>query len=240
MRQGRHVLNHAEWHGRGLQRGSTVPIFRAVPVSGGGTLTRHLKPEPITEARADRLQEAAAAVTGRSLTGVRYRFPAGSPWPRGYARDRIDEVDMAVAADFTGGATLVISWAMEGFAEGIDVEAGPGARFTLIADRESEFRAGDSGSWSGLNGKVLSELAVAWHVSSEYAPSTAWAVRLSFADGDAVFIALGQVRDEVVAYQPDGLVVFASADEAEAYRDQHETYAGGTLSPWRRAFSEPE
>ncbi len=195
-------------------------------------MTRYPRPEPITRERAGRLQ-AAAAVTGRSLVGVRYRFPAETPWPQGYARGQLDEVDMAVAADFADGATLLISWAMAGFAEGIDAEAGLTETFELVADRQCEFDASESGPWSGLLGDVLTGVWVAWQLRSEYAPETAWAVRLLFAGGRVVVIALGEMRNGAVDYQPDGLVVFFDEDEAEAYRCEYESQGGSVPQPWQ-------
>jgi hypothetical protein len=158
-------------------------------------------------ARAGRLQEAGAAVIGKALIGVRYRFPAGMRWPRGYARGQLDEVDMAVALDFTDGATLICSWAMDGFAEDVDVETGPTAAFAAVADRESEFGASDSGPWSGLRGDVLAVVSATWQQRSEYADETAWAVRLSFASGRSVVIALGEVRHGAI--QPEIVTCFA-------------------------------
>ena len=195
-------------------------------------MIRYYRPEPITSERAARLSEAAA-VMGRPLTGVRYRFPAGTPWPQGYARGRMDEVDLAVALDFADGSALVVSWAMQRFTEGIDVEAGRSAGFAVVADRESEFAAADSGPWAGLRGQALSGLAVAWHKCSEFAPASAWAVRLSFAAGEPVIIALGQLRDGVADYQPDGLLVFFVAAEADLYREAHESQGGETSAPWQ-------
>ena len=140
---------------------------------------------------------------------------------------------MAVALDFTDDVTLICSWAMDGFDEGVDVETGPTAAFATVVDRENEFEASDSGPWSGLCGDVLAVVSATWQQRSEYADETAWAVRLSFASGRSVVIALGEVRQGTVEYQPDGLVVFFDDDEADAYREEYESQGGGMPSPWQ-------
>lgn len=184
-------------------------------------MTRYLGPEPIRRATAGRLGEAAARVAGRTLAGVRYRFPEGTPWPTGYARGRLDEVDMAVLADFDHGVTLVCSWATDGFDEGVDVEAGPGEIFGLAADRESEFVADGFGPWSELRGDVLSGLDVVWQQRSEYAVETAWGLRLTFRTGRAVLVLLGGLVRGRAKYQADGLIVFFDAEEADAYQAEY-------------------
>jgi hypothetical protein len=197
-------------------------------------MTRYPKPEPITREWAGRLRQAALDVTGRSLIGVRYRFPTETRWPQGYARGQLDEVDMAITADFAGGATLLISWAMNGFAEGIDAEAGPTETFAVVADRQCEFDVGESGPWAGLRGDMLAGISAAWQLRSEYASGeTAWAVRLLFATGRAVVIALGEMRNGAVEYQPDGLVVFFDEGQADAYRGEYESQGGGVPKPWQ-------
>jgi hypothetical protein len=149
----------------------------------------------------------------------------------------VEEVDMAVVIDFADGTALVISWAMDGFAEGIDVEAGPADAFPLNADRESEYVVSDTGPWSELRGRVLDGVSAAWQLRSEYAPETAWAIRFSFAGGRAVVIALGQVRDDHVQYQPDSLVVFFEEDAAAAYRCEYESHGGAVPSSWQSVAS---
>jgi hypothetical protein len=196
-------------------------------------MTRYLSPEPITRERAGRLQDTAKIVIGKSLIGIRYRFPVGTPWPSGYARGQFDEVDSAVVLDFTDEITLICSWAMDGFTEGIDLEAGLSDTFVLPADRESEFDVGVSGSWSALRGEVLSGVSVTWQQSSEYAFETVWAMRLIFASGASVEILLGEVRDGEVQYQPDGLVVFFDRQESEAYRREYETKSVGQAHGWQ-------
>jgi len=195
-------------------------------------MTRQLKPEPITRMLAGRLREAATSVIGKSLVDVRYRFLAGASWPDGYAHSHFDEVDMAVALDFEGGMTLLCSWAMEGFEEGVDLESGPEDTLRSPEARESEFRVAETGQWSGLRGDVLSGVGAAWQLRSQLAPETVWAVKLSFASGRTVMIALGEVRNGRIHYQPDNLTVFFNPNEAEHYREEYESQAGGTLSQW--------
>jgi hypothetical protein len=44
---------------------------------------------------------------------------------------------------------------------------------------------------------------------------------------------LGEVRHGRIDYQPDNLIVFFNPDEAENYRGECESQAGGTPSEWQ-------
>jgi hypothetical protein len=51
-------------------------------------------------------------------------------------------------------------------------------------------------------------------------------IRLLFAGGGAVVIALGEMRNAAVEYQPDRLVVLFDEGQADAYREEYQSLAG--------------
>lgn len=108
-------------------------------------------------------------------------------------------------------AVIVTSWAMEGLTEGIDVsldhDALPNATNVQGTPR-----------WRPFVGQTLQEAAASWHVPNEGCPVTLWAIRLTFTHASSVSIALGEIEDGDVQYQPDALLVLFGESAARAYR----------------------
>jgi hypothetical protein len=172
-------------------------------------------PQPITIHQQNRLNDWAGELLGRRVVGVRYRSAPGSSWRDGNSATAIHEVDMDVAMTLDDGTSAVVSWAMAGLVEGIDLRIQPRSRTLLEAD---ETDVTTTSEWRRVVGHVIDEVAAAWHVPNEGCPETVWAVRLSFSEGTALAIALGEVEDDVVQYQPDALVVLFGEASADAYK----------------------
>jgi len=171
--------------------------------------------QPIAITEQGRLTEWILALSRRQIVSVRYRNAPGSSWPDGNSADTIDEVDMDVMLVLDDGNLAIVSWAMDGLVEGIDV------RLRRAAGTPPEFGETDvtaSPKWRTRVHQVIKELAVAWHVPNEGCPETLWAVRFSLSEGSTFTVALGQVDADVVRYQPDALVVLFEEMAARAYQ----------------------
>jgi hypothetical protein len=104
--------------------------------------------QPITIVEQDRLRGWARALTGRRVVGVRYRSAPGSSWPDGNSAEVIHEVDMDVTIMLDDGTSSVVSWAMDGVVEGIDlricrsfVSAAPSPSGRLVRTRRTRGHA---------------------------------------------------------------------------------------------------
>jgi hypothetical protein len=136
-------------------------------------------------------------------------------------------MDVTVMLD--GGTSLVVSWAMAGLVEGIDLrirQSGPVPEID-----ETDVTA--TQEWRKVVGRSIEDVAAAWHVPNEGCPDTLWAVRLSLGGGGPIVIALGQVEADVVQYQPDALVVLFDEPGARAYQPpaSADTAYGRSISP---------
>lgn len=186
--------------------------------------------KPITIVEQDRLRGWARALTGRRVVGVRYRNARGSSWPDGNSAEAIHEVDMDVTIMLDDGTSAVVSWAMDGVLEGVDL------RISRSLGTELEIDSTDvtaTPEWRSLVNHVIDEVGAAWHVPNEGCPDIVWAVRLSLSDGSAVTIALGEVETDIVQYQPDALVVLFHEAAARAYQPpaSAETAFGTAIRP---------
>jgi hypothetical protein len=186
--------------------------------------------QPITIVEQDRLRGWARALTGRRVVGVRYRSAPGSSWPDGNSAETVHEVDMEVTIMLDDGTSAVVSWAMDGVVEGIDLRICRSLGTVLEVD-ESDVTA--TPEWRTLVDHVVDEVAAAWHVPNEGCPETVWAVRLSLSEGSTIAIALGEVEADVVQYQPDALVVLFDETAARAYQPpaSTETAFGSAIKP---------
>ena len=186
--------------------------------------------QPITVVEQDRLKRWAQALIGRRVVGVRYRSAPGSSWPDGNSAEAIHEVDMDVSMILDDGGFAVVSWAMNGVLEGIDLRIcrGPG-----IAPELDETDVTATPEWRSVVDHVIGDVAAAWHVPNEGCPSTVWAVRLSLSEGSTIAIALGEVEADIVQYQPDALVVLFDETTARAYHPpaSAETAFGSAIKP---------
>jgi hypothetical protein len=172
------------------------------------------RPQPITIHEADRLRQWARALIGRRVVDIRYLSAPGSNWPHGHSADAIHEVDMDVRIVLNDGTSAVVSWAMKGFVEGIDLRIRRNSGTTLEID-ETDVTA--TPQWRGLVDHAIDEIAAAWHVPNEGCPDTLWSVRLSLSEGSMVTIALGEIKANRVEYQPDALLVIFNEATARAY-----------------------
>jgi hypothetical protein len=170
---------------------------------------------PITIVEQDRLRGWARALTGRRIVGVRYRSAPGSSWPDGDWSEAIHEVDMDVTIILDDGTSAVVSWAMDGLLEGIDLRICRSAGTELEID---ETDVTGTPEWRSIVDHVIDEVAAAWHVPNEGCPDTVWAVRLSFSEGFTIAVALGEAETDVVQYQPDALVVLFDEGAARVYQ----------------------
>jgi hypothetical protein len=186
--------------------------------------------KPITIHARERLREVARALMGRHVVGARYRSAPGSSWPDGNSAEAIHEVDMDVAIMLDDGACAVVSWAMDGLVEGIDlrIQRSPGAGLEVD---ETDVTA--TPEWRDRMGQVIIEVAAAWHVPNEGCPDTLWALRVSLGDGSTIAVALGTVEADVVGYQPDALGVLFAETAARAYQPpaSAETAFGTAIDP---------
>lgn len=167
--------------------------------------------QPITFNAQDRLRAWASALTGRRIVGARYRSVPGSGWLDERSAKSMHEVDMDVRLLLDDGTSAVVSWAMAGLVEGIDL------RIEQNRD-DDEIDVTDTPEWRSFVDHVIEGVAAAWHVPNEGCPDTLWAVRLSLSERCAIAVGLGRVEADVAQYQPDALVVLFGETAARAYR----------------------
>ena len=125
----------------------------------------------------------------------------------------IHEVDMDVTLVLDDERSAVVSWAMDGLVEGIDLRI---RRTALLESDETDVTA--TLNWRSLVNRVVEGAAAAWHVPNEGCPETLWAVRLSLGEGSAIAVALGEVETGTIQYQPDALVVLFDEKAAPDYQ----------------------
>ena len=192
---------------------------------------KYARPIPIRKTDEARLHRAVSEIIGRRLARVHYRYPHGTCWPEDlpYGHGQIDEVGMAAVADFDDGTSLIISWAMEGMSGGLDVATGLTETIATVPERETEFDVTDMTNWRAVLGRRVQEVAAAWHVSGmarldppEY-PETLWAVRIGFAGGAQIVVALGAAKRTGIRYEPDSLIVLFKPEDVRAYIDEGES-----------------
>jgi hypothetical protein len=121
---------------------------------------------------------------------------------------------MDVKITLDDGTGAIVSWAMDGLVEGIDLKIQPKSDGLLEID-EVDVTASDE--WRNLVDRVIEQVAVGWHIPNEGCPNTLWCVRLSLSKGAMVAVALGQLDHDIVQYQPDELVVLFDEAAARAY-----------------------
>ena len=137
-------------------------------------------------------------------------------------------MDVTIALD--DGTSAVVSWAMDGLVEGIDLRICRGFGTELQID-ETDVAA--TPEWRCVVDHVIEAVAVAWHVPNEGCPNTLWAARLSLSEGVVTAIALGEVEAGIIQYQPDALVVLFDETTARAYKlpASAETAFGSDVNP---------
>ena len=154
---------------------------------------------------------------GQTVAAVRYVVPQGETWPDGHRDDRVHEVDMAVELVVISGSTVVLSWAMDGLAEGMaiglrdpgELEGSPaGAAVDVTAHTD----------WRRFLGKPISDVAAAWHVPNEGCGEMPWAFRVDLSGETGFVVALGESTATDLTYVPDAILVIFEKRLAEAYR----------------------
>ena len=137
-------------------------------------------------------------------------------------------MDVTIMLD--DGTSAVVSWAMDGLVEGIDLRIRRSSGTVLEID---ETDVTTTPEWRSLVDQVIVEVAVSWHVPNEGCPDTLWAVRLSLSEGSTIALALGEVEADIVQYQPDALVVLFDEMAARAYQPpaSAETAFGTAINP---------
>ena len=103
---------------------------------------------------------------------------------------------------------------MDGFVEGVDLRS---VQASETPEGEDETDVTIVEQWRSLVGRVVEEVAAAWHVPNEGCPKTLWAIRLTLSGAFSVAIGLGEIRNEALQYQPDALVVIFDETIARAY-----------------------
>lgn len=192
---------------------------------------KYATPRIIKREDEELLRRSLLTLMHNRLSRVRYRYPGTTPpesppFIQNHERaDRApaDEAGTAVVADFGDGTSLVVSWAMEGFAGGLAVETGSADKVALLPDSEVEFDASRSTVWRSAVGLPVRSVSAAWHVSGaasldpvEY-PETLWSIRLSFTDDIQVVMALGTTNGSSIEYYPQSIVLFSDLAEARKY-----------------------
>jgi len=163
------------------------------------------------------LERLVESVSGEILWRVRYLAMKDGTWPDGHRGDRIHEVDMAVELVMRSGVRLILSWAMDGFAEGVAVDL-------RLADESEPDLAGDlidvsrNEEWARFVGQPLTVLVPVWHIPNDGCPKMPWSFRLEFDTLGGVVIALGEAVGEAVKYQPDALLVIFGEELSKSYR----------------------
>ncbi|MFE1771382.1 hypothetical protein [Streptomyces sp. NPDC059008] len=163
------------------------------------------------------LAELRNAVVGEAVRTVRYVALRGEGWPEGHREDRAHEVDMAVELGMESGATLVLSWAMDGVNEGMAIEfrsSGEGAE-SLPGD---PIDVTDHVDWKGLLGASIVSIGITWHIPDERCPEMPWAYSFKFSNESDLVIALSEDDGEGFTYVPDALLVIFDKSLAAEYK----------------------
>jgi hypothetical protein len=173
--------------------------------------------EPVLREDHARLDQWVRAATDRQLAEVWYENAPEANWPDGNASRVVHEVDMSVTLILDDGVRLVASWAIDGLLEGLDLRV---RRNPVVAREWSDDKSNVSQTpeWRSLIGQRITEIGAAWQIPNEGCPEVLWSIRLSLVEGSAIVVALGEVEDQIVQYQPDALVVLFGDVGARAYR----------------------
>jgi hypothetical protein len=157
-------------------------------------------------------------VPGSRLAAVRYLVPAGGDWPDGLADGPVHEVTHGVELVVADGAVLSLMWQMDGCDEFLSVVAAaadsrPEAAGYLI---DAIDVSGDP-QWALRLGRDISTVRAALHTPAGTAREAIWAVRFALDGAPGFTVALGEVRDGLVRYIPDSVLVMFDEDGANEY-----------------------
>jgi hypothetical protein len=151
-----------------------------------------------------------------ALQCVQYLSSAGATWPHGHRHDSIHEVDMGVVLITNRGTAVEVTWAMEGAIEGLAITISQTPE--NIDRRLSASDVSQLPGWQEILGLSACEIGTAWHVPNEGCPQSLWSLRITYSNNCSVVIALGEVDEGSMKYQPDGLVVIFDEAATASYR----------------------
>ncbi|MBP2337375.1 hypothetical protein JOF41_003553 [Saccharothrix coeruleofusca] len=123
---------------------------------------------------------------------------------------------MAVELVMSTGATLSLSWAMDGLNEGVAIELREPEESDVDLPRDTVDVSGHV-DWEMFLGAHIVEISPAWHIPNEGCPEMPWAYRLGFSNESSLVIALGVAKGRGFAYMPDELIVFFDEGLAASY-----------------------
>jgi hypothetical protein len=174
------------------------------------------QPFPITRESERRLHDNLSPLVGKRLIGVYYHHSSGEGAQRELSPLHVHEVDMELELQFENSLLLLVTWAMDGPTQGLDVELLAVSDAKLHATGSRDDMASTS-EWRPIVGQQVEEVGIAWHESEEGPPEALWSIRLSFHNGASLVVVLGQLRDGQVQYIPDELIVIFDEPLARAY-----------------------
>ncbi|MCE7080656.1 hypothetical protein [Streptomyces sp. ST2-7A] len=163
------------------------------------------------------IAELREAVSGEVVRTVRYVVPQGEEWPEGHREDRAHEVDMAIELSMESGAVLVLSWAMDGFNEGVAIEFRHPEESSTDLPGDPIDVSGHA-DWRNFLGVPITGIKIAWHIPNEGCPEMPWSYNFDFSDGSSLVFALGEAEGAGFTYMPDSLLVIFDESIAAAYK----------------------
>ncbi|WP_152471615.1 hypothetical protein [Nocardiopsis gilva] len=157
-------------------------------------------------------------VPGDSLVSAWYLPLEGEGWPCGHEHGGLfHEVDVAICLVFSSGKTLYFTWVVDGLNEALALNLRDD--FPSVQQRSDDYiNVTEAFGWRGFIGRSVNQSSVARHVPNEGCSEVPWAVRLGFAGGKSVVIALGEIVEGRISYIPDALLVIFDMDAARGYR----------------------
>ncbi|MQS10119.1 hypothetical protein [Streptomyces alkaliphilus] len=124
---------------------------------------------------------------------------------------------MAIELGMESGSVLVLSWAMDGFNEGMAVEfRRPGESGTGLPGDPIDVSYHPD--WENFLGVPIVSTKIAWHVPNEGCPEMPWSYNFEFSDESSLVIALGEAEGQGFTYMPDSLLVFFDEMLAAEYK----------------------
>lgn len=172
-------------------------------------------------------EESLATVIGTRVTGVRYLIPEGTQWPDGRADGFVHEVDHGVELMLSSTRSLRMQWEMDGENEYLGASLIPSVREAGASNLIQAVDASTAPEWTPILGGTISSVRVSLHIPNTGCPKSAWAIRFDTEAAVSFVVALGEIRDGVPEYLPDGVLVIFDREDAESYRT-----AGSSTSAW--------
>lgn len=180
-------------------------------------MTISLAPRTLNSIADPRLRQLRKALIGNEIVAVAYVMPTGAIWPHGHRSDaHLHEVDMGVDLSLGSGSTLRLLWATPGSDEGLAIELLDSQAMTKD-DHIDRLNVTSREEWVDITHHPIKSIGIAFYSYDGSAEDRPWSVRLEFANGTSVVIALGEVADDRLSYMPDSIAVIFDEDMARAY-----------------------